>query len=126
MLPVQVESMVRAQAENPYWHEEDARLVVAAWADSGLTMAGFARHYGFNVKRLHRWRRRLEDDESVTGPSFHEVRVVDPIATIFEDTATQEAMFEVVVRGERRVRLGPTFDERALAKVIRVLESVPC
>lgn len=127
MLPKQVESMVAARARSRYWREADARLIVGALSDSGMSMGAFGRHFGINVKRLRRWRRRLAE---LPAPSttFHEVRVSEPVRplAIVVDDAEAGAMFEVILRGERRIRLGASFDDHALAKLIGVLESTPC
>ena len=58
-----------------YWRAEDARVVLDAWADSGQSVAAFAREHGLQRARLHRWRRRLQVDEECETPLFWPVEV---------------------------------------------------
>jgi transposase len=80
----QEESMARRNAEvariseRGYWSEEEARVVVEAWQESGETMASFARRHGVQAKRVARWVRRLQEPEERTPSGFLPVRVVAP------------------------------------------------
>ncbi len=44
------------------WDESDAREALAAWAESGGTLSGFARRHGLTVQRLSWWRARMSPD----------------------------------------------------------------
>lgn len=52
---------VREAVSSGYWHEEEARAVVAAWRASGERLAVFARRHSVQPRRLARWHRRLID-----------------------------------------------------------------
>ena len=65
-------------SERGYWSEEEARVVVEAWQESGETMASFARRHGVQAKRVARWVRRLQEPEERTPSGFLPVRVVAP------------------------------------------------
>jgi hypothetical protein len=41
------------------WRADDGRRVLAAWKNSGESMAGFADRHGLNAQRLAWWRARL-------------------------------------------------------------------
>jgi transposase-like protein len=41
------------------WSASEARAAIAAWQQSGQSMAAFARQHGFDPQRLGWWRRRL-------------------------------------------------------------------
>ena len=104
--------------ERGYWSEEDARVVVDAWQESGETMASFARRHGVQAKRLARWVRRLQESEERAPSSFFPVRVVrraDP------DSRRVKSGIELVRRGWR-VRVASGFVAEDLERVLEVLE----
>lgn len=41
------------------WTSDDAKRVLAAWKNSGESMAGFAHRHGLNAQRIAWWRERL-------------------------------------------------------------------
>ena len=43
------------------WRQEDAKKVLAAWEESGLSLSKFAARQGVNVQRLSWWRKQLEE-----------------------------------------------------------------
>jgi hypothetical protein len=49
------------------WTEDDARLVLDEWRQSGQTIAAFARERQMSAPRLYWWRKRLPRD-SVPAP----------------------------------------------------------
>lgn len=56
-----------------YWRAREARVVVAAWRDSGEGLSAFAARHGIHPGRLSRWAGRLQDEVV----QFHPVRLVD-------------------------------------------------
>lgn len=124
-----VESALRLAAENPYWRESDAKMVLSFWRDSGQTLSAFARQFGLSVSRLRRWRGQLPDEEL---PTFHPICVVPepgmvavppPLPT---PSGPAPAAVELVLAGDRRVEVRPGFDAETLARVIQVVEALPC
>ncbi len=92
------------------WTADVARDALSALAESGLSLSAFAAREGLDAQRLYVWRRRL-GSSTATPQSFVEVRSAagDPI--------------EVVLRSGHVVRLPPSFDAAALARLLEVLES---
>ena len=123
-----VESALKLAAENPYWRESDAKMVLSFWRDSGQTLSAFARQFGLSVSRLRRWRRQLDDQEL---PTFHPVCVVpEPRGSeppVWPSPSAQAPVaVELVLAGDRRVEVRPGFDTETLARVIQVVEALPC
>ena len=108
---------VRRAVESRYWREQDARAVLDELGASGLGMQVFCRRYGVGRQRVRYWQRRLAASEGVTeAPVFLPVRVVTPRLAVADEA------IEVVVRGERTVRVRPGFDRALLLRVLEVLE----
>lgn len=55
----------RPPASQETWTEDEARLALEDWQQSGDTIAGFARRYGVPAWRLYHWRKRL----AAAGPT---------------------------------------------------------
>src|SRR5438067_858825 len=91
-------------ARRRYWREADARVVVAAWHRSELSLAGFARRYGLKAQRLAHWRARLERDESDErqreAVTFHPVQLLPA-----RSGAVSGAAIEIVLTAGRVVRV---------------------
>lgn len=101
-----------------YWHAADAERVLAAWRESALSGAAFARRHGLSRARLIRWRDRLKG----TTPRFHPVRIVggEPVSS-----ATTRVL-ELELRGGRRIRVPADFDPELLERLVRTVESWGC
>ncbi len=118
-----VSAKLSALAQNPYWREADARLVLDLWQSSSLSLSAFAAEHGLSHNRLARWRRRL--DAKAPGPRFHPVRVIDsPSVSVAADSSSSS--IEVIVAGGRRVAIDRGFDPNLLAEVVRALEAIGC
>ena len=52
---------------NDRWTDEEARLVLTAWQQSGDSGAEFARAHGLKVPRLYRWSSRLRERAQRSG-----------------------------------------------------------
>src|SRR5947209_3020958 len=90
-----------------YWRAAKAARVLEAWRRSGQSGAAFAREHGVCVRRLLRWRDRLEQSNA---PVFHPVRVIER-ATPLAETVTA---LELELRGGRRIRVVRGFDPELL------------
>jgi hypothetical protein len=116
-----------AAARRPRWREEHARVVVAAWRDSGMTMREFALGHGLPLKRLENWccKLRKKDEAQPKEPlHFLPIKVaapteVSPAAGERHGTDTMD----LVLPAGMRVVLGAGFDAAALK---RLLEAVGC
>ena len=117
---------VEAAAANPYWREADARVVLTAWRESGLSLAAFARQFGISVQRLRRWHHDLEGPDSVDAVAC--APKVHPVQVVFDGLAAAEpapsAELELVLLGGRRVIVRAGFDADVLARLVRAVESL--
>jgi transposase-like protein len=104
--------------ERGYWTEEDARVVVEAWVESGETMAWFARRHGVQAKRVARWVRRLQESEGRAPSGYYPVRVVSGRDA---DSGRVKSGIELV-RRSWRVRVAPGFVAEDLERVLEVVE----
>jgi len=106
---------------NRYWRESDAARILAVWTQSGLTLSAFARQCGLSVRRLTRWRKRLED---AGGPLFH------PVEVVTERSAPPESLpdsgVEIVFGSGRRIAVRRNFDPQTLSQLLETLESLEC
>jgi hypothetical protein len=114
---------LRKALSSSYWRDSQARLVLDAWQESGLSLKAFADRHGIGRSRLQRWKTQLESDRAVT---FHPVQVVlDPAAQ--EDVSPDSnGHVELVLRNGRRIAVGRGFDVAALERLVEVAESWPC
>jgi hypothetical protein len=103
---------------SPYWRAADAERVLAAWRESELSGAAFARRHGLSRARLLRWRDRLKG----TTTRFHPVRIVggEPISSAVTN------VLELELRGGRRIRVAAGFDPELLERLVRTVESWGC
>ena len=114
-------SALSATAEKAYWRAADARVVLAAWAKSGLTLVAFCQQHGLSHKRVSRWRSALARASPV-AVDFLRVDVV-------EDNGVQgraDEAVEVVLGNGRRVAVRSGFDAALLARVVQAVETWPC
>jgi len=91
----------------------------------GLTLAELARRSGIPVGTLAGWTtriRRKRQAAEVEAPARRSVEFIEVVPRVGTGQHG-DARFEVVLRGERRVVVGPTFDEPALVRLVRVLEA---
>ncbi|HEY3452529.1 MAG TPA: hypothetical protein VGK67_39660 [Myxococcales bacterium] len=54
-MQTELERQVAELIDNRYWREEDARLALNAWAESGVSLTVFARRTKIHPRRLSRW-----------------------------------------------------------------------
>jgi transposase-like protein len=94
------------------WTETEARAILAEFAESGESQAGFARRKGVSSNRLVYWRKRVGETTSV--PSFVQVRL--PAAR----TPPEGACIEIVI-GDVAVRAREEIDVGRLAALVRAL-----
>lgn len=97
------------------WTIREARAVLAAQEESRLTPAEFATREGFDVQKIHRWRRRLSSDATLAVPVFAEV-------TPAVAATRAETRFEVELTSGHVVRVPARFDGADLRRLIAALE----
>ncbi len=104
-------------AKRQRWCEDDARVIVESWRQSGESLTQFARRYGLRGERLGRWASRLEKPER-NGLSFHRVHLVEAQA----DRRQGREPIEIGLTAGRSIRVPPGFAAEDLQQVLRVLE----
>ena len=113
----------------------------ADWQSSGLRQAEFCRRRGLNLGTLRWWRSQLRtharrDVQVLAPPARAAPATTSPVPTFVPVTVTAGEVavaprrargptIDVVLRGHRRIRVGPDLDERLLARVVLVLEAIP-
>ena len=122
------EGCVRSRA----WNRARWLTYVRAWSTSGLPVVTYCRQEGLHPSSFHRWRRMfresgealLDSQRSAEGESptalFARVEVTSSSATV------NAHAIEVVLAGERRVRVGRDFNEETLRRLVIVLEDLRC
>ena len=128
----------RAQ-QGKHWRRKEAIVVLKRWKESNMTVAEFVRAHQLPPKRVAWWKRRLRDViDTILEPQetqFVEIQIapqetsIEPVpatpVTPRPATTTSPAI-EVVLRGNRGVRVEEGFDAVTLARVVEVLEALPC
>lgn len=106
----------------PSERERHWRKIVQAQEQSGLSVPAWCDGGDLNPHTLYWWRRELrrrDERRAAEGPGFLPVRVVPD-----EDRPSGE--LRVALRGRREVIVTADFDEQLLARLVRVLEELPC
>ena len=125
-----------------YW-----RQALADWSRSGLSKVAFCRERGLSPSAFHWWKGELVRRDAARGsrpsspspvkggetkarPAFVAVRLaegaVGGAAVPVRAAGGVEGAVEVVLLHGRRVRVGSGFDAEVLARVVGVLEGLPC
>lgn len=85
---------------------------------SGLSLHGFARQQGMDPDRLYRWREKLNGtrvgDEDVR---FEELQVDGG-----DGAKGDDERMEIMLASGHTVRVGAHFDERALRRLLEILD----
>lgn len=113
---------------NKHWPESLKREIVEATLRPGTSVSVVARQYDVNANQVFGWRRRYgEASKPVAGPPSTSKLVPvtitpepEPKVGAAPAMPTSETI-EIEVGGDCRVRVGPSFDGRALKRVLDVL-----
>jgi len=108
------------------------RRMIGGQARSGLSISGWCRRHALEESGFHWWRRELSRRDSAEQrrrlcrrkPSFVPVRIAGPSAPA--ESSQPDGQIEIVLSGNRRVRVIGPVDRRALADVLALLEAPPC
>jgi len=129
------ERALRMVRNNRYWSRREAAVVLARLENSGQNVATFARQHGIPDKRIRRWKAKLPSPHALVAREAaivteHTIPLV-PVRVVETRVETMGAAdgssaLEVVVRGGRAVRVSLGFDDETLARVVTVLEALPC
>lgn len=103
------------------WSESEARQVLARIERERISVAEMARRLGVTPQRIYWWRQRLSEEavEAQSGSGFVEV-------TVPRTVAENPSGFVLHARNGRIIELQPGFDGEELARLLSVVEAVPC
>lgn len=96
--------------------------MVSCWEKSGLTVTAFCEEEGLAPSTFALWRRRLADEGGQeTLPALPTLLPVEVVGRLAADQGC-----EILLPGDRRVHVGPGFDEETLRRVLTCLEGLRC
>jgi hypothetical protein len=103
--------------------EEFWRDALRRFAESGQDVRGFCAARGLSKQSFYSWRRRLagQDRESALATGGPPAPAFVPVHVAPENGPGME----IVLRGDRRIRLCGPVDRPALAEAVAALESLP-
>jgi transposase-like protein len=99
-------------------HPEEWRSLVTEWKESGESAIGFASRLGVSTQTLYRWRAILEG-----VPRTARTASLAKIIEVRTARLPGDDKFEVRLTDGRSVGIPASFDETALARLLRVLEA---
>ena len=105
---------------NKRWPEALKREIVAATYLPGSSVSIVARQYDVNANQVFRWRRLAEATGSPASSSGLVPVTITPGPEETPAPAVSDTI-EIEVGGDCRVRVGSSFDSRALRRVLDVL-----
>jgi hypothetical protein len=108
---------------------------IEGWKASGLTQRAYCERESISLKTFCRWRRRLREQRSV--PPERPTRLVavrvagaaEATGDIGRSAGISDSLsrpVEVVLSSGRRLRFVSGLDETGLARLVRLLEVLPC
>jgi transposase len=104
---------------NKRWPEALKREIVAATCRPGASVSVVARQYDVNANQVFAWRRRFREAAEVATPALVPVTITAEPNDKPEPTVSET--IEIEVGGDCRVRVGSSFDDRALKRVLDML-----
>ncbi len=100
--------------------EREWQQWIRRWRTSGLSVRAFGAHHDLTEVSFYAWRRRLRQRP---GPGTRFL----PVAIRVDPEPVAAAALELVLSGERRLRVPPGFDAATLRRLLAVLEeTAPC
>ncbi len=118
------------QRRRKRWPEGLKREIVAATLRPGASVSVVARQYDVNANQVFSWRRRYAGRKD-PSPSSSSPSGLVPVTLTTEPEAEASGppapmasdMIEIEVSGTYRVKVGASFDARALKRVLDVLRT---
>jgi hypothetical protein len=109
-----------------YWQR-----LVAAWAKSGLSQAEFCRRRKVKAVNFGWWKRKLESTSiphprtgrSSSNRTAASARLAKPQFVEFRMPNAAASAYEIVLRGDRVIRLPQQFDPAVIAQLVVAVES---
>jgi transposase len=119
----EVDTSGAERRRNKRWPNAVKREIVAATFEPGASVSIVARRYDVNANQVFAWRRRFRGAAEVATPALVPVTIIsepEPEKAAPTDPAHSDTI-EIEIGGDCRVRVGPSFDGRALKRVLDVL-----
>jgi hypothetical protein len=103
--------------------EQQWRRWLRQWQHSGLTVRAFCELHQLSQPSFYAWRRQIQlrDAATATAP-FLPVRVVTDASHVLPGRSTP---LEIVLPGNRTLRVAAGFDAATLRQLLAVLQEVP-
>ena len=118
-------AVVGRQAREPQWRER-----VAAWRASGQTQAAYCREHGLTPAELSWWKhelaRRDQALKTESSPTPKPTKTRRAFIPVRISPSPAREGFELVLRGGHTIRMGASFDEAGLRRLLAVLENSRC
>ena len=102
------------------WTKRDAQSALARWRASGLSLPAWCRDQGLAYERVRRWRSQL-----ALAPVRHRQATLLPVELVEHDRVVEGPVFALELPGGLRLQIPAAFDEAALARLLRVVETRP-
>ena len=106
---------------------------LAGWRESGLTQEAYCKREGIALQTLRRWQRKLREPAArwPVPARFAPVGVADTRLSSTPRSRhtppeTLAQPVEIILASGRRLKLTSGLDESGLARLIRLLEVLPC
>jgi len=107
--------------------EKEWRLIFDRWKQSGLAARAFCQRENLSGNLFYYWKRRIRlRDEAVTKAKRPVKPKVRPVRFVPVHVTPAPCLFEVTLAGGRTVRVSSNFDDKALARLMAVLEHRSC
>ena len=95
--------------------------MIRRFAASGQSVRAFCDSHGLSQPSFYGWRRRLAGGDAAWTPRCTSTPAFVPVHVAQENSPEME----IVLRGDRRIRLCGAVDRAALAEVVAALEGMP-
>jgi transposase len=115
-----------ARRRNKRWPDSLKREIVAASLEPGTSVSVVARQYDVNANQVFSWRRLYRqapgEPSSPPAPQLVPVTIAtEPVTSSGRLGRAAAETIEIEVSSTYRIRVGASFDARALARVLDVL-----
>jgi transposase-like protein len=103
------------------WTSKEAKEVLEAQVESGLTVNAFAVREKLDPHRLYSWRRRLSAS-APKPPAFEEIVSGHVAPSLAEPTPAARDRLEIELRSGLIVRVSESFNAEALRRLLGVID----
>lgn len=116
-----VDTNSAGRRRNKRWPNAVKREIVAATFEPGASVSIVARRYDVNANQIFAWRRRFRGAAGVSTPALVPVTITPEPEKAAPAEPVHSDIIEIEIGDDCRVRVGSSFDGRALKRVLDVL-----